>query len=55
ILVYVVMTALNALSLRAFLSTTLVRHNLAGSSLFAYILPSALVIRFLSHLLRSHY
>ncbi|KAH8984426.1 hypothetical protein EDB92DRAFT_1886923 [Lactarius akahatsu] len=49
-LVYVVMTVLNALSLFAFLSSYLVLHGLAASSLIAYIMPSALVIRFLSRL-----
>ncbi|KAH9022316.1 hypothetical protein EDB85DRAFT_374953 [Lactarius pseudohatsudake] len=44
-LVYVVMTALNALAICAFLSTYLVRHGLAATSLFAYILPSALACR----------
>ncbi|KAH9015457.1 hypothetical protein EDB85DRAFT_2280302 [Lactarius pseudohatsudake] len=44
-LVYVVMTALNALSLCAFLSSYLVHHGLAASSLFANILPSALACR----------
>ncbi|KAH9054033.1 hypothetical protein EDB83DRAFT_1157078 [Lactarius deliciosus] len=45
ILVYVVMTALNALSLCSFLSSYLVRNGLAASSLFANILPSALACR----------
>ncbi|KAH8987614.1 hypothetical protein EDB92DRAFT_1875337 [Lactarius akahatsu] len=49
-LVYVVMTALNVLSLCAFLGSYLVRYDLAASSVLANILPSALVIRFLSHL-----
>ncbi|KAH9054017.1 hypothetical protein EDB83DRAFT_1154758 [Lactarius deliciosus] len=53
ILVYVVMTALNALSLRAFLSTYLVRHGLAGSSMFAYIMPSALACRLVLMLRRK--
>ncbi|KAH8984418.1 hypothetical protein EDB92DRAFT_1485743 [Lactarius akahatsu] len=44
-LVYVVMIALNTLAICAFLSKYLVRHGLAASSLFTYILPSALVIR----------
>ncbi|KAH8981695.1 hypothetical protein EDB86DRAFT_2974752, partial [Lactarius hatsudake] len=44
-LVYVVMTALNALSLCAFLSSYLMRNGLGGSSVFAYILPSALACR----------
>ncbi|KAH9172016.1 hypothetical protein EDB89DRAFT_1967174, partial [Lactarius sanguifluus] len=42
-LVYVVMTALNALSLCAFLSSSL--HGLAASALIAYIMPSALACR----------
>ncbi|KAH8981679.1 hypothetical protein EDB86DRAFT_419289 [Lactarius hatsudake] len=45
ILVYVVMTASNALSLCAFLSSYLVYHGLGASSLFAYIMPSALACR----------
>ncbi|KAH9057518.1 hypothetical protein EDB87DRAFT_1631250 [Lactarius vividus] len=49
-LVYVVMTGLNALSLCGFLSSYLVRHGLASGSVFAYILPSALVTQVLSHL-----
>ncbi|KAH9172074.1 hypothetical protein EDB89DRAFT_1014192 [Lactarius sanguifluus] len=44
-LVYVVMTALNTLAICAFLSSYLVRHGLAASSLFSYILPSALACR----------
>ncbi|KAH8992551.1 hypothetical protein EDB86DRAFT_1479952 [Lactarius hatsudake] len=44
-LVYVLMTALSTLAICAFLSTYLVRHGLAASSLFAYILPSALACR----------
>ncbi|KAH9171902.1 hypothetical protein EDB89DRAFT_2243261 [Lactarius sanguifluus] len=44
-LVYVVMTALNALSLCAFLSSYLVRYGLAASSVFANNLPSALACR----------
>ncbi|KAH9054010.1 hypothetical protein EDB83DRAFT_2552791 [Lactarius deliciosus] len=44
-LVYVVMTALNTLAICAFLSTYLVRHGVAASSLFANILPSALACR----------
>ncbi|KAH9032785.1 hypothetical protein EDB85DRAFT_1179703 [Lactarius pseudohatsudake] len=45
-LVYVVMTALNALAICAFLSSYLVIHGLGATSMFAYILPSSLVIRF---------
>ncbi|KAH9054028.1 hypothetical protein EDB83DRAFT_1156598 [Lactarius deliciosus] len=45
ILVYVVMTALNALSLCAFFSSYLMYHGLAASSLFAYIMPSAMACR----------
>ncbi|KAH9054012.1 hypothetical protein EDB83DRAFT_2393458, partial [Lactarius deliciosus] len=44
-LVYVVMTALNMLAICTFLSTYLVRHGLGASSLFAYIMPSALACR----------
>ncbi|KAH9077772.1 hypothetical protein EDB83DRAFT_1512644 [Lactarius deliciosus] len=44
-LVYVVMTALNVLSLCAFLSSYLVRYDLAASSVIANILPSALACR----------
>ncbi|KAH8984417.1 hypothetical protein EDB92DRAFT_1886771 [Lactarius akahatsu] len=53
LLVYVIMIALNTLAICAFLSSYLVHHGLASSSVFAYILPSALVIRFLSHLPHS--
>ncbi|KAH9172041.1 hypothetical protein EDB89DRAFT_1012760 [Lactarius sanguifluus] len=52
-LVYVVMTALNALSLLAVFSSNLVSHGLAASTLIAHIMPSALVIQFLSHPPRS--
>ncbi|KAH9060650.1 hypothetical protein EDB87DRAFT_571095 [Lactarius vividus] len=45
ILVYVVMTVLNTLAICAFLSSYLVRHGLAASSLFAYTMPSALACR----------
>ncbi|KAH9054007.1 hypothetical protein EDB83DRAFT_1154547 [Lactarius deliciosus] len=44
-LVYVVMTALNALSMCAFLSSYLALHGLAASALIAYIMPSALACR----------
>ncbi|KAH9172069.1 hypothetical protein EDB89DRAFT_1013891 [Lactarius sanguifluus] len=44
-LVYVVMTALNALSLCAFHSAYLMHHGLAASSLFSYIMPSAMACR----------
>ncbi|KAH8992546.1 hypothetical protein EDB86DRAFT_1479677 [Lactarius hatsudake] len=44
-LVYVVMTSLNTLAICSFLSTYLVRHGLAATSLFANILPSPLACR----------
>ncbi|KAF8273616.1 hypothetical protein EI94DRAFT_1715438 [Lactarius quietus] len=47
-LVYVVMTALNALTIVTFLSSYLVEEGLGSSVWLAYILPSALVIIFLS-------
>ncbi|KAH9057384.1 hypothetical protein EDB87DRAFT_1106633 [Lactarius vividus] len=53
ILVYVVMTALNALTIGAFLSSYLVRQGLGASSSFAYILPSALACRLVLMLRRK--
>ncbi|KAH9062271.1 hypothetical protein EDB87DRAFT_1608249 [Lactarius vividus] len=50
ILVYVVMTAMNALAICTFLSSYLGPRGLNAITLLANILPSALVIRFLSHL-----
>ncbi|KAH9162716.1 hypothetical protein EDB89DRAFT_616299 [Lactarius sanguifluus] len=44
-LVYVVMTVLNALAICAFLSPYLVLRGLGTSSMFAYILPSSLACR----------
>ncbi|KAH8992549.1 hypothetical protein EDB86DRAFT_1479811 [Lactarius hatsudake] len=44
-LVYVVMTAMNALAICTFLSSYLVRHGLNDCSLFTFILPSALACR----------
>ncbi|KAH9032830.1 hypothetical protein EDB84DRAFT_118177 [Lactarius hengduanensis] len=52
-LVYVIMIALNTLAICAFLSTYLVRHGLAATSLFAYILPSALACRLVLMLRRK--
>ncbi|KAI9443621.1 hypothetical protein H4582DRAFT_2072634 [Lactarius indigo] len=45
ILVYVVMTALNALTISTFLSPYMVHKGLGSSSAFAYILPSAMSCR----------
>ncbi|KAH9054023.1 hypothetical protein EDB83DRAFT_1155727 [Lactarius deliciosus] len=52
-LVYVIMIALNALAICAFLSSYLVLHGLGASSLFAYILPSALACRLVLMLRRK--
>ncbi|KAH8981675.1 hypothetical protein EDB86DRAFT_1477768 [Lactarius hatsudake] len=52
-LVYVIMIALNTLAICAFLSTYLVRNGLAASSVFAYILPSALACRLVLTLRRK--
>ncbi|KAH9057517.1 hypothetical protein EDB87DRAFT_1631235 [Lactarius vividus] len=52
-LVYVVMTALNTLSLCGFLSSYLVHRGLASGSVFAYNLPSTLACRLVLMLRRK--
>jgi len=53
ILVYVVMTALNALTIVTYLSSYLVDDGLGSSAWFAYVLPSALSCRLVLMLRRK--
>ncbi|KAI9443626.1 hypothetical protein H4582DRAFT_1210187 [Lactarius indigo] len=53
ILVYVIMTALNALTIGAFLSSYLVRHGLGATATFSFILPSTLACRLVLMLRRK--
>ncbi|KAI9452770.1 hypothetical protein BJY52DRAFT_1418560 [Lactarius psammicola] len=53
LLVYVVMTVLNALTIGTYFSTSLIQKGLASSSSFAYTLPSALACRLVLMLRRK--